>query len=201
LNRFIRGKSRYARAEAFSIMAFMITLTREPLQTLKVDAIGYGAKDTGEMGGGAAAAVLAAAGPEILTELRSKLAGTSRQVGDIAVTDAFRLQALGIRWVVHIISIIKDTPAGAYCPQPERLRDGVLAALNAAAELGARSVALSALGTGEGRVDPHDAARHMLGGVQAYRQSPDAPPLAITLSLPSYRDFQAFCSVLQSRGG
>ncbi|HYG35622.1 MAG TPA: hypothetical protein VEC99_12600 [Clostridia bacterium] len=45
-------------------------LTRDPLQILRVDAIGYGAKDTGEMGGGAAAAVLTAAGPEILTALR-----------------------------------------------------------------------------------------------------------------------------------
>ena len=106
-------------------MISSVRLTRDPLQILKVDAIGYGAKDTGEMGGGAAAAVLAAAGPELLIELRSKLIGSPRRVGDVAVTDSFRLQAIGIRWVIHIISIIKHTPQGAYCPQPERLRDGV----------------------------------------------------------------------------
>jgi len=55
-----------------------VTLTRDPLQTLQVDAIGYGAKDTGEMGGGAASAVVAAAGPEVLMELQSKLARSTR---------------------------------------------------------------------------------------------------------------------------
>jgi O-acetyl-ADP-ribose deacetylase (regulator of RNase III) len=141
---------------------------------LRVDAIGYGAKDTGELGGGAAAAVLVAAGPEILGELRSKLVGSPRRVGDVALTDSFKLHAVGIRWVIHIISIINHTPEGAYCPQPERLRDGVCSALLAASKVGARSVGLSALGTGEGRVAPRDAARYMLDGVRAFRQSPNA---------------------------
>jgi len=175
-----------------------VILTRDPLQILKVDAIGYGAKDTGEMGGGAAAAVLAAAGPEILTELRLRLAGSPRRVGDVALTDSFKLHAAGIRWVIHIISIIKHTPEGAYCPQPERLRDGVCAALSAATTAGARSVALAALGTGEGRVTPRDAARYMLAGVSAFRQSSTVSGLAVTLSLPSYRDYEAFSSVVQS---
>jgi len=104
---------------------------------LTVDAIGYGAKDTGEMGGGAAASVLMAAGPEIIPVVRSKLSTSSRKVGDIVVTESFKLQSLGIRWVVHIISIIKHTPQGAYCPQPERLCDGVANALLAISKLDA----------------------------------------------------------------
>ncbi|MCX6900082.1 MAG: macro domain-containing protein [Verrucomicrobia bacterium] len=179
-------------------MTPLVTLTRDPLQILKVDAIGYGAKDTGEMGGGAAAAVLAAAGPEILTDLRSKLARSPHTVGDVVLTGSFKLQAVGIRWVIHIISIIKHTPQGAYCPKPERLRDGVCAALVPASKVGARSVALSALGTGEGRVAPRDAARYMLDGVHAFRRSSAASDLAVTLSLPSYRDYEAFRSVVQS---
>ena len=175
-----------------------IILTRDPLQILKVDAIGYGAKDTGEMGGGAAAAVLAAAGPEILNELRSKLANSPRRVGDVAVTDSFKLQAVGIRWVIHIISIIKHTPQGAYCPQPERLRGGVCAALAAASKMGARSVALSALGTGEDRIESRDVARYTLDGVRAFRELQDGAALAVTLSLPSYRDYEAFNSVIQN---
>jgi O-acetyl-ADP-ribose deacetylase (regulator of RNase III) len=175
-----------------------VTLTRDPLQILKVDAIGYGAKDTGEMGGGAAAAVLAAAGPEILTALRSGLATSSHRVGDVALTRAFKLEAAGIRWIIHIVSIIKHTPEGAYCPQPERLRDGVCAGLLAASKAGARSVAISALGTGEGRVPPSDAARYMLDGVRAFRQSAGASDLAVTFSLPSFRDYEAFYSVVQS---
>jgi O-acetyl-ADP-ribose deacetylase (regulator of RNase III) len=48
------------------------SLTRDPLQILRVDAIAYGAKDTGEMGGGAAASVLMAAGPEVPRGGKSK---------------------------------------------------------------------------------------------------------------------------------
>lgn len=176
----------------------VITLTRDPLQVLKVDAIGYGAKDTGEMGGGAAAAVLVAAGPEILTELRSRLAASSRRVGDVVLTRAFKLEAVGIRWVIHIISIIKHTPEGAYCPQPDRLRDGVCAALLTASKAGARSVAISALGTGEGRVPPSDAARYMIDGVKAFRRSAEVSDVAVTFSLPSFRDYEAFSSVVKS---
>jgi O-acetyl-ADP-ribose deacetylase (regulator of RNase III) len=154
-----------------SSMIPLVTLTRGPLQMMKVDAIAYGAKDTGEMGGGAAAAVLTAAGPEILAALRSKLAGSPPRVGYVLVTPSFKLQATGVRWVLHVISIIKNTPHGAYCPQPERLRDGVCTALKMAAELGARWVAFSALGTGEGRVEPRAAAGYMLDGVKAFRQT------------------------------
>src|SRR5579862_4462248 len=122
-----------------SRMIPLVTLSREPLQMMKVDAIGYGAKNTGEMGGGAAASILTAAGPEILTTLRSKLATSQRRVGDVVLTPSFKMEPSGIRWVLHIISIIKNTPQGAYCPQPERLRDGVCSALKLAADAGARS--------------------------------------------------------------
>ncbi len=174
----------------------LVTLSREPLQLLKVNAIGYGAKDTGEMGGGAAAAVLTAAGPEIQPALRAKLAATQRRVGDVAITPSFKLEATGIRWVLHIVSIIKNTPQGAWCPQPERLRDGVCTALKMAAEAGAHSLAISALGTGEGRVDPRAAARYMIDGVAAYRQIEKRSDLAVTFSLPSFRDYEAFRDVV-----
>jgi O-acetyl-ADP-ribose deacetylase (regulator of RNase III) len=175
-----------------------VTLTRDPLQTLRVDAIGYGAKDTGEMGGGAAAAVLVAAGPQILAELQSKLVELPRRVGDVALTDSFKLQELGIRWVIHIISIIKHTPEGAYCPHPERLSEGTCSALLAAAKAGARSIGLSALGTGEGRVAPQDAARYMFDGVRAFRESSRTVDLQVTFSLPSYRDYEAFSALVRS---
>jgi O-acetyl-ADP-ribose deacetylase (regulator of RNase III) len=177
----------------------LATLTREPLQMLKVDGIGYGAKDTGEMGGGAAASLLTVAGSELQNALRSKLAGSGLRVGDAVITPAFKLEANGVRWVLHIISIIKNTPQGAWCPQPERLREGVCSALKLAAQTGARTVAISALGTGEGRVEPRLAARYMLDGVAAYRQTGTHPELAISFSLPSYRDYEAFDSVM--RGG
>src|SRR5215831_16077322 len=105
------------------------SLTRDPLQVLRVDAIAYGAKDTGQMGGGAAASVLMAAGPEVLPEAKLKMASSTRRVGEVVITDSFNLKSRGVRWIVHIISIIKHTPQGAYCPEPERLREGVTRAL------------------------------------------------------------------------
>ena len=177
----------------------LVTLTREPLQSLKVDAVGYGAKDTGEMGGGAALAVLSAAGPGLQAALRSSLAASGLRVGDVVITPSFKLETRGVRWVLHIISIIKNTPQGAWCPQPERLRDGVTAALKLAARAGARTVAFSALGTGEGRVDPLVAAGYMLDGVAAYRQGGSPAELEVSFSLPGYRDYEAFDSVLSDR--
>lgn len=108
------------------------------------------------------------------------------------MTPSFKLRSAGVQWVLHVISIIKNTPHGAFCPQPERLREGVASALSAASKLGARSVALSALGTGEGRVGPRDAGKYMLEGVRAFRLSEPRSTLAITFSLPSYRDYEAF---------
>ena len=176
-----------------------VSLTRELLQTLSVDAIAYGAKDTGEMGGGALAAVLAAAGPQLLGAVSSELATTSRNVGTVVVTEAFGLRTNGVRWIVHIVSIIKHTPQGAYCPQPERLRDGVAAALHAVSRLGARSIAISALATGEGRVAPLAAAGFMLDGVRLFStETPDAD-LDVTFSLPSHRDYLAFQSLLSKK--
>lgn len=172
------------------------SLTREPLQMLKVDAIGYGAKDTGDMGGGAAASILVAAGPEVLAAAKSKLAMSSRRVGDVVITDAFKLQPLGIHWIVHIISIIKHTPQGAYCPEPERLREGVVSALREVSKLGARSIAISALGIGEGRVEPKLAAKYMFSGVRAFRETEPSSNLAVMFSLPSFRDYEAFSEVM-----
>jgi O-acetyl-ADP-ribose deacetylase (regulator of RNase III) len=177
----------------------MTTLTREPLQILSVDAICYGAKDTGEMGGGAAAAILATAGPGILAELQSK-SPWPRRVGDITLTESFRLATSGIRWIIHLVSIIKETPQGAYCPEPARLSAGVHAALEAASQKGARSIAFSALGTGEGRVHPLDAANYMMDGLRAFRQSSANPNLAVTFSLPSFRDYEAFHSIVHGHG-
>ncbi len=176
-----------------------VTLSREPIQTLTVDAIGYGAKDTGEMSGGAAAAVLAAAGPEIIVDLRAKLAKLPRQVGVVAVTPSFKMEASGTRWVLHVISIIKNTPQGAYCPQPERLREGISSAMEAAFKLGATSIAFAALATGEGRVEPANAAQYMLDGVKDFRINHPGATLAVTFSLPTFRDFEAFASVIECR--
>lgn len=167
-----------------------IGLHRASLVEMRVDALAYGAKDTGEMGGGAAAAVLAAAGPEILDAVRKELAGRSRQIGDAVITDAFALGERGVKWVVHVLSIIKNTPQGAWCPEPEKLRDGVMTGLRLAAGKGAGSIAFSMLGTGEGRVKPPDAARIMVCAIRDFQRSANHP-IAVHFALPTPRDFEA----------
>jgi len=74
----------------------------------------------------------------------------------------------------------------------------VLSALTTAAELGANSLALSALGTGEGRVEPRVAAAYMLDGVRAFRGNEGRAKLAVTFCLPSFRDYEAFRAVYLS---
>ncbi|MCW8138714.1 MAG: hypothetical protein KIT58_07405 [Planctomycetota bacterium] len=64
------------------------TLSRAPLQRMKVEMIVYGAKDTGEMGGGAAAAVLAATGPGSPAG-RAALAAAPRRLGEVVATRGF----------------------------------------------------------------------------------------------------------------
>lgn len=172
-----------------------IVLERIPLQDMAVDAVAYGAKDTGEMGGGAAASVLAAAGPDLLPALRQALAQSTRQIGDAVLTEGFRLKDQGVRWILHVISILKHTPEGAWCPHPEKLYDGVSKALQLAQSAGARSIAFSMLATGEGRVTPEDAARLMVRAMRDFQRSTPGA-LEIAFSLPTYRDYQAVQAVV-----
>jgi len=171
-----------------------IVLERALLEEIPADVIGYGAKDTGEMGGGAAASVLREAGPDLLPALRRELATSSRQVGEAVLTEAFGLRERGIRWIAHIISIIRNTPEGAWCPRPEKLYDGVLKALELSAGKGARTVALSMLATGEGRVKPVDAASFMIRAVRDFHRR--GGELSVTLALPTFRDYEAARAVL-----
>ncbi|HLY74052.1 MAG TPA: macro domain-containing protein [Planctomycetota bacterium] len=171
-----------------------VVLERALLEEIPADVIGYGAKDTGEMGGGAAASVLREAGPQLLPALQWELKASTRQVGEVVLTDAFSLQGRGIRWIAHIISIIKNTPEGAWCPRPERLYDGVLKALKLSAGKGARTVAFSMLGTGEGRVKPSDAAGHMIRAVRDFHRR--GGELSVTFALPTFRDYEAARALL-----
>lgn len=174
-----------------------ISLTRTLLEQTAAEIIGYGAKDTGEMGGGAAAAILAAAGTDLLDELERKLSDApSLRIGDVVVTKSFGLDRRGTRWICHIISIIKHTPQGAWCPEPKRLAQGVRTALEQAAALQARSIAIAALGTGEGRVKPEEAASLMIGAASEFLQRRPEIELEAIFSLPTFRDYEAFQTVL-----
>jgi len=176
----------------------MISLVRDRLEAVQADAYGYGAKDTGEMGGGAASSIVAGCGEAVLGAVRVELAKTNRLVGTAVITDSFNLRKRGVKYILHIVSIIKNTPQGAYCPTPELLPLGVETALKLAFSKGCRTVALAALATGEGRVRPADAARFMLTGVSQFQATYKAD-LDITFCLPTGSDHEAFQAVLNDK--
>lgn len=176
-----------------------IQLSQLPLQEVDADVLGYGAKDTGEMGGGAAGALLVAAGPELEVAAREQLAQGSRSIGEAHLTPSFGgLRKRGVQWVCHIISIQKHTDQGAWCPHPERLEKGVVRALELAEAREASTLALSALGTNEGRVKADHAATMMVRAARQYFRDHPESSLRVIFSLPNPRDFEAFEKALSS---
>jgi|GEM_PF-1805423 len=173
-----------------------IDLTRDRLESCRTDAICYGAKDTGAMGGGAAMAVYQSCGPEILEAAQEALATTSRQVGDVVYTHAFGHECTV--YVGHLISIKTKTSQGDWCPQPERLGEGVYKAL---VDLPPRAniVAFSCLATGEGRADPEEIARFMVGAARAFFRDHPESETQVLFSLPDYQDYEAFQKAMSNR--
>jgi O-acetyl-ADP-ribose deacetylase (regulator of RNase III) len=166
-----------------------IELTRERIENVNTEAICYGAKDTGDMGGGAANAVYQSCGPEVLTAARKALARTNRQVGDVVVTPAYDHPVT--LYVAHLITIKTGTSQGNWCPEPARLGESVYRAL-IMLERRAETIAFSSLGTGEGRAQPDEIARLMVGGTRDYFRDYPESPLKVLFSLPDYEDYQAF---------
>ncbi len=164
-----------------------VTLSRRPLEDTGCQVLAYGAKDTGEMGGGAAQALLMLGGPELQEALRQELARTARGIGEVVFTEPFRMADRKALAICHIVSIRKHTSQGAWCPEPDKLAAGVERCLQGCRERNLSSVALSCLGTGEGRVDPAHAARMMVGAAKQHGKG-----LEVTFALPNARDYAAF---------
>lgn len=116
-----------------------LTVLEADITQLDVDAIVNAANDRLWMGGGVAGAIKRAGGQEIEDEAVRK--GPTK-VGDAIVTGAGRLKA---RYVIHAVTMAQDLQTSA-----EIIRQATKSALRRAAELGLRSIALPALGTGVG---------------------------------------------------
>jgi O-acetyl-ADP-ribose deacetylase (regulator of RNase III) len=100
-------------------------------------------------------------------ELHAWLAARGRRFverGEVVVTGA---HGVPVRAVVHAVAV-----NGFYETSAEIVGDVVEAALRAAAELGARRVALAAVGTGYGRLSMREFAR----GIRR-RMSINIPPI------------------------
>jgi O-acetyl-ADP-ribose deacetylase (regulator of RNase III) len=115
---------------------------------LEVDAIANAANTSLMHGGGVAGAIARAGGPEIERE--------SRQRAPVGLGEAVETGGgdMPCRWVIHAATMELGGPTSA-----EIIRRATASTLRRADELGARSLALVAFGTGVGGFPLQEAAR------------------------------------------
>jgi O-acetyl-ADP-ribose deacetylase len=128
------------------------------ITALAVDAIANAANNALWMGAGVAGAIKRAGGEEIEREAVAK---GPVDVGDAVATTAGRLQA---QWVVHGAVMGQDLQTNA-----DLVRRTTRRCLEVADELGARSLALPAFGTGVGRFPLEECAEIMVGEASAFQ--------------------------------
>ena len=124
---------------------------------LEVDAIANAANDRLWMGAGVAGAIKRAGGEEIE---REAVARGPIPVGDAVATTAGRLPA---RWVIHGVVMGQDLRTDA-----DKVARTTASCLRVADELGARTVALPAFGTGVGSFPLDECARLMVAAARAH---------------------------------
>lgn len=143
-------------------------MTIEVLDTditkLDVDAIANAANTELKHGGGVAGAISRAGGPSIQRE--------SSSVAPIGLGEAVETSGgeMPCKWVIHAATMELGGPTSA-----EIIRAATAATLRRASELGARSVALVAFGTGVGgfaldeaaRIEVDEVVRHLEAGDSA----------------------------------
>ncbi len=131
------------------------------ITTLEVDAIANAANTQLRHGGGVAGAISRAGGPEVQRE-SDELAPIG--LGEAAETTGGQMPC---RWVIHAATMELGGPTSA-----EIIRAATASTLRRADELGARSLALVAFGTGVGgfsvdraaEIEIHEVRRHLEGG-------------------------------------
>ncbi len=132
-----------------------IDLFEGDITTLDVDAIVNAANNRLVMGAGVAGAIKRRGGQAIENEAVKK---GPIPVGEAAVTGAGKLKA---RYVIHAAVMAMDFETDA-----KKIRDATRNTLQRARELGIRSIAFPALGTGVGGFPLEECARIMLEEVR-----------------------------------
>jgi O-acetyl-ADP-ribose deacetylase len=154
------------------------------IATVEADAIANAANDRLWMGAGVAGALKRAGGDEI--ELEAMAIG-GIPVGTAVATTAGRLRA---RWVIHGAVMAQDLRTDA-----DLIRRTTRACLDVAEELGARSLALPAFGTGVGGFSLSACARIM---VEEARIFPAQSLELVIFAVYGSEAYEAFSSVLSS---
>jgi O-acetyl-ADP-ribose deacetylase (regulator of RNase III) len=124
---------------------------------LEVDAIANAANTQLRHGGGVAAAISRAGGPEVQRESDEK---APIGLGEAVETTAGDMPA---RWVIHAATMELGGPTSA-----EVIERATRSTLEKAEELGCRSLALVAFGTGVGGFPLEEAARLMVGAAREH---------------------------------
>jgi O-acetyl-ADP-ribose deacetylase (regulator of RNase III) len=138
----------------------MIEVIEGDITKLEVDAIANAANTQLQHGGGVAAAISRAGGPEVQRESDEK---APIGLGEAVETTAGEMPS---RWVIHAATMELGGPTSA-----EIIRRATASTLKLADELGAKSLALVAFGTGVGgfpleeaaRIEVEEARRHLEG--------------------------------------
>ncbi|MBV8348251.1 MAG: macro domain-containing protein [Mycolicibacterium sp.] len=125
---------------------------------LEVDAITNAANTRLKHGGGVAAAIARAGGPQLRRESDAK---APIGLGEAVETTAGDMPA---RYVIHAATMELGGPTSA-----DIIERATRSALRKADELGCRSLALVAFGTGVGGFPLDDAARLMVSAVRTHR--------------------------------
>ncbi len=125
---------------------------------LEVDAITNAANTRLKHGGGVAAAISRAGGPDVQRESDEK---APIGLGDAVATTAGDMPA---RHVIHAATMELGGPTSA-----EIIARATRSTLSAADDLGCRSLALVAFGTGVGGFPLEQAAQLMVGAVREYQ--------------------------------
>jgi O-acetyl-ADP-ribose deacetylase len=134
-----------------------ISVFEGDITSLEVDALANAANTSLWMGSGVAGAIKQAGGEEIE---REAVAQGPIEPGDAVSTAGGRLRA---RWVIHGAAMGPDLVTSA-----ELIRRATRSCLQVADDLGARSLALPAFGTGVGGFPVDEAARIMVDVVTAF---------------------------------
>jgi O-acetyl-ADP-ribose deacetylase (regulator of RNase III) len=128
-------------------MAANVEVLETDITTLAVDAIANAANTQLAHGGGVAGAISRAGGPEVQRESDRR---APIGLGEAVETTA---GAMPSRWVIHAATMVLGGPTSA-----DIIRRATAATLWKAEELGARSLALVAFGTGVGGFPLDEAA-------------------------------------------
>jgi len=138
-----------------------IEVRQADITELDVDAIANAANTELRHGGGVAGAISRAGGPEVQRESYER---APIGLGEAIATGAGEMPS---RWVIHAATMELGGPTSA-----EVIRKATVSTLEAAADLGAKSLALVAFGTGVGgfpideaaAIEVEEVERHLAGG-------------------------------------